>query len=178
MQFDEKQKKELLKHARRVLTGIVKDGKKIEELPPDSCFLEKAGVFVSLHKNDELRGCVGYIEPIANVWDAVRDNAVSSSTADFRFEKVESEELDEIKIEISILTPPTACAIDEIEQGKDGVIIEQGGRKATYLPQVWESLNEPKQFFSSLCEKAGFGADCWQDKTTKFFRYNAIVFSE
>ena len=178
MQFTDEQKSELLGYARQVLVHIVKDGKKVEQDCPDSNYLESAGVFVSLKKGGELRGCIGYIEPVSTIWDAIADNAVAAATRDIRFSEVSVEELEELKIDISILTPAKECQIEEIEPGKHGVIIKQGPHKATYLPQVWESLAEKEQFFGTLCQKAGLSENCWTDKSTKFYKYEAIVFSE
>lgn len=178
MLFTENQKKELLSYARKILIEIVNSGKKLEEEPPDANYLKKAGVFVSLHKGKDLRGCIGFIEPIATIWDAVAENTISAATNDFRFSPVTADELDNIKIEISILTPPVQCLREEIEPDKNGVIIQSGTHKATYLPQVWSSLNEPEQFYSSLCQKAGLEQNCWQSKNVKFFKYEAIVFYE
>lgn len=178
MQLAEDNKQELLAYARRVLASIVSDGSAIEEDCPDSTYNQSAGVFVSLHKADELRGCIGYIEPVSTIWDAVRDNTVSAATRDFRFDHVTSDELVQIKIEISVLTPNKLCSIDEIETGKHGVILQQSGRKATYLPQVWQELPEREAFFSTLCQKAGLESDCWRNSRTKFYKYEALVFGE
>jgi AmmeMemoRadiSam system protein A len=178
MQLSAENKKDLLEYARRVLVGIVTDGTSIDEDCPDASYNQSAGVFVSLHKDGELRGCIGYIEPVSTIWDAVRDNAIAAATRDHRFDHVVPEELAQIKIEISILTPNKLCPIDEIETGKHGVVLQQGGRKATYLPQVWNELPDRETFFSTLCEKAGLPADCWHDSKTKFYKYEAIIFSE
>ena len=144
----------------------------------DASYNQSAGVFVSLHKGEELRGCIGYIEPVSTIWDAIRDNTLSAALRDHRFDHVVQEELEQIKIEISILTPNKSCAIDEIETGKHGVVLQQGGRKATYLPQVWQELPEREAFFSSLCQKAGLETTCWNNPRTKFYKYEAVVFSE
>jgi len=178
MQFTPKQKDELLDYARQVLLAIVTKGTLFEEESPDANYLESAGVFVSLHKGKDLRGCIGFLEPIASIWDAITENTIAAATKDFRFSPVSEDELDEIKIEISILTKPKACRLDEIEIGKSGVVLEAGRHKATYLPQVWESLPGKEQFFGTLCEKAGLENHCWQDAKTRFYKYEAIVFSE
>lgn len=178
MTFNETEKQELLAYSRRVLENKIKENKEIDEDATDSNYMQSAGVFVTLKKGDELRGCIGYIEPVESIWDAIRINTVAAATGDPRFPSVEPEELEEIKIEISILTRPKACEFDEINIGKDGVVLEQGRRKATYLPQVWEDLPEKERFFGTLCEKAGLAADCWKQPQTKFYRYDAIVFGE
>ena len=179
MQFAEQQKTELLAYARETLSAIIKAGRKHNQECPDSGYLESAGVFVSLHKEKELRGCIGYIEPISSIWDAIRDNTISAATKDIRFNEVTEEELEQIKIEISILTPSKECQLEEIEEGKHGVVIQQGQHKATYLPQVWKSFeNNREAFLSSLCQKAGLDSDCWHDKQTKFYKYETITFEE
>lgn len=187
MKFTRAEKQSLLEYSRRILIRAVQGDELIAEACPSEKFLEKAGVFVSLHKNQALRGlprshvlrgCIGYIEPFASIWDAVHENTISAARNDFRFLPVSVGELDKIKIEISILTPPEECSIDDIQQGVDGVIVQQGACKATYLPQVWESLADKGDFFNSLCVKAGLDENCWKNKQTKFFRYQAIVFEE
>ena len=178
MQLSEDHKKELLEYARRVLTSTVGDGTSTDEDCPDANYNQSAGVFVSLHKGDELRGCIGYIEPVSTIWDAVRDNTMAAAMRDHRFDHVVPEELEQIKIEISLLTPNKQCSIDEIETGKHGVVLQQGGRKATYLPQVWQELPGRDAFFSSLCQKAGLETTCASNPRTKFYKYEAIIFSE
>lgn len=178
MQLSEESKKELLAYARRVLANAVSEGKAEDEDCPDANYNQSAGVFVSLHKDGELRGCIGYIEPVTTIWDAVRDNTISAATRDFRFDHITTDELEQIKIEISVLTPNKQCSLDEIETGRHGVVLQQAGRKATYLPQVWQELPEREAFFSTLCQKAGLEASCWSNPRTKFYKYEAIIFSE
>jgi len=178
MTFNDSEKADLLAYARRILENKIKNGEAEDEDCPDSNYLQSAGVFVTLNKGKELRGCIGYIEPVASIWDAIRENTVAAATGDPRFETVTEEELPEIKIEISILTRPKECRLEEIKIGEDGVVLEQGQKKSTYLPQVWQSLPEKEKFLGTLCEKAGLSAECWQESSTKFYRYGAIVFSE
>lgn len=178
MDLSKNQKKELLQYSRSVLSSFVNAGKKVEEEASDSLYLEKCGVFVSLHKGAELRGCIGYIEPVETMWDAIAKNTIAAASNDFRFNPVEATELPEIEIEISILTPMHECNLDEINAGQDGVVIQQGPHKATYLPQVWESMPNKEDFFSSLCQKANLPNSCWQSSKTKFYKYQAIVFKE
>jgi len=178
MIFSDNEKQELLAYSRRVLENKIKNNEESEDDCPDSNYMQSAGVFVTLKKNGELRGCIGYIEPVESLWDAIRINTIAAATGDPRFEPVSGDEVDEVKIEISVLTKPVSCQFEEITIGQDGVVLEQGRRKATYLPQVWEDLPEKERFFGTLCEKAGLGADCWKEPSTKFYRYGAIVFGE
>lgn len=178
MQLTDAEKNKLLEYGRAVLVGIVKNGNKIEQISNNKNFAEKAGVFVSLRTGDELRGCIGYIEPIESIWNAVRDNTISAATNDIRFLPVAPAELAAVKIEISILTPPVECQIEDIKTGEDGVIVQQGAYKATYLPQVWEHFQNRESFFNSLCLKGGLNENAWKNKQTKFLKYKAIVFAE
>lgn len=178
MKFTRAEKQSLIEYSRRILIRAVQSNELVAEACSNEKFLAKAGVFVSLHKQEELRGCIGYIEPFASIWDAVHENTIAAARNDFRFLPVSADELDKIKIEISILTPPEEYSIDDIQQGVDGVIVQQGACKATYLPQVWESFANKDDFLSSLCAKASLDENCWKNKQTKFFKYQAIVFTE
>lgn len=177
-EYSEAEKSELLKVARTALEQYVKTGKTYEPKTDYQKLLEKRGVFVTLTKDGQLRGCIGYIEPIEALIEAVRDNAISAAAHDNRFMPVESSELKDIKIEISVLTPPKTDTIDEIIKFKKGVVLRQGNRGATYLPQVWEDLSDPTQFFQSLCLKGGLDKNCYKNEDIQTMSYEAIVFSE
>lgn len=170
------EKEYLLKIARETLKKHFYDGEKLEPQTVNQKLWEKQGVFVSLYKGKELKGCIGFTEPAESVILAVRDN-VLSAIRDSRFSPVMAEELEDIKIEISILTDPEKVNYEDIKTG-DGVIIEQGTNKATYLPQVWQELPDREKFFSSLCQKAGLKPSCHKDKKTRFYCYQVVVFRE
>ena len=139
---------------------------------------EKGGIFVTLHKKGKLRGCIGYIEAVEEIFQAVQNNALSAAFDDPRFDSLVEDELEDCEIEISILSVPQKTKLEEIEENIDGVILKQGINQATYLPQVWESINGPAEFYGSLCMKAGLQADCYTDPETEFYKYQAEVFSE
>jgi len=141
-------------------------------------FKEKRGVFVTLHKDGKLRGCIGYIEPIEKLYLAVQSNALSAAFNDPRFNSLGKKELKYCEIEISILTVPEKTELKKIQEGIDGVILKQDNNQATYLPQVWEDVAGPGEFYGSLCIKAGLQADCYTDPETKFYKYRAEVFKE
>lgn len=177
----EKQKKILLKIARETLEYYLK-GEKLPEIKiDDPVLIEKRGVFVTLHKNGNLRGCIGYIEPIKPLYLAVREMAIHSATQDPRFEPVKYEELKEIEIEISVLTiPKKVKSPDEIVLGRDGVIVKRGFNQGVFLPQVAEETGWTKEeFLSYLCShKAGLPSDAWKDPKTELYIFQAEVFSE
>jgi len=139
---------------------------------------EKRGVFVTLHKKNKLRGCIGYIEAVEEIYKAVQANALSAAFNDPRFNPLEKNELADCEIEISILTVPEKTSLEKIKANIDGVILKQDNNQATYLPQVWEDINSSAEFYGSLCMKAGLQADCYTDPETEFYKYQAEVFSE
>ena len=139
---------------------------------------EKRGVFVTLNEDEKLRGCIGYIEPIEKLYKAVQLNALSASFDDPRFSPLSSNELKNVKIEISILSIPQETNFENIRKNIDGVVLKNGRYGATYLPQVWENINSEEEFFGSLCQKAGLEWNCYKDENTKFSTYQAEVFSE
>ncbi|MBI5765801.1 AmmeMemoRadiSam system protein A [Candidatus Falkowbacteria bacterium] len=170
------EKEFLLKVAYSALEQYVRHGEKFEPQTLNQKLWEKHGVFVSLHKNGRLRGCIGLLEGVESVILAVRDNAIAAS-CDPRFQPVEPSELLDINIEISILTEPEKIKFEDIKEG-DGVIIKYGPYQATYLPQVWEEIKDRGLFFGSLCQKAGLDRKNYLDPKMEFFKYRAIVFNQ
>lgn len=139
----------------------------------------ECGAFVSLYKNHELRGCIGRFVTNEPLWNIVQQMAIASATMDTRFSKVSLNELKDIKIEISVLTPLKKIElIEEIEMGKHGIYIVKGNRTGTFLPQVATDTGWSREAFLSHCarDKAGIGWNGWKD--AEIFIYEAIVFSE
>ncbi|HDN65769.1 MAG TPA: TIGR00296 family protein [Methanosarcinales archaeon] len=131
-------------------------------------FEEKRGVFVTLHKNGDLRGCIGYPEPVMPLLDAVLDSAVSAAVRDPRFPPVRYEEMEEIVVEVTVLTPPVkidALPSDlpkHVEVGRHGLIVRKGVYQGLLLPQVateWDF--DAEEFLSQTCVKAGLPPDAW-----------------
>jgi len=179
--LDKKQKETLLKVARQTLEYFLA-GKKLPELKiTDPALLEKRGVFVTLRKNGELRGCIGMIIPSEPLIDGVRSMAIEAATGDPRFPPVSLKELKDIEIEISVLTVPARVSSpDEIILGRDGVIVKKGYRQGVFLPQVADETGWTKeQFLSALCsQKAGLDPDAWKRPDTELYTFQAEVFSE
>ncbi|HNZ86713.1 MAG TPA: AmmeMemoRadiSam system protein B [bacterium] len=179
--YSESDKKFLLNLARNTIDYAFKNNGKLmtfdENTIPNN-LKEKRGVFVTLNKDEKLRGCIGYIEAIEKLYKAVQLNALSAAFDDPRFNPLSESELKNVKIEISILTIPQACEFENIRKDIDGVVLKNGRFGATYLPQVWENVASVDEFFGSLCQKAGLDWDCYKDKNTKFSTYQAEVFSE
>lgn len=131
-------------------------------------FGEKRGVFVTLHKNSDLRGCIGYPEPIMPLSDAISDSAVSAAVRDPRFPPVRYEELEEIVVEVTVLTPPVKIDANpqdlpkHVEIGRHGLIVRKGAYQGLLLPQVAEEWGfDAEEFLSQTCVKAGLLPDAW-----------------
>ena len=141
--------------------------------------------FVTLTEYGELRGCIGSLEPRRSLVLDVRENAVAAAFHDPRFPPVRSEELDDLHIEISVLTLPQPLSYDgpddlvaKLRPDVDGVVIERGWNRATFLPQVWEKLPDPHQFLQHLCLKAGLPADTYRRPGLDVYTYQVEEFEE
>jgi len=179
--LNEKQQKVLLGVARKTIEEFIRSRKVPEFNIQDPLLEEKRGVFVTLHRKGMLRGCIGYIMPIEELYKAVSKMAIESSTGDPRFPPVRPEELKEIEIEISVLTVPERIKnIDEIELGKHGVIVKKGYHQGVFLPQVATETGWSKEeFLNRLCyDKANLPEDAWKDKDTEIYTFSAQVFKE
>jgi len=184
--INKEEKEFLLQLARKTLESHY-NGTEIrvneEGLPKE--LLEKKGCFVTLNKNSELRGCIGHIIPQEELYKCVIDNSLNAALNDVRFTPLEKEELENIDIEISVLTEPeqleyntTEELLERLVPMKDGVILTTLRDQSTYLPQVWEQLPDQKMFLEQLCLKQGSEQNCWQEKSTKVSTYQAQVFEE
>jgi AmmeMemoRadiSam system protein A len=142
----------------------------------ESEFQEKRGVFVTLEIEGQLRGCIGNIEPVYPLWEAVKRNAHEAAFGDPRFDSLTKDEFEMIDIEISVLTVPEKSSVDAIRPGIDGVILKQGPYSATYLPQVWDDISSKEEFLSSLCLKGGMDADAWKNDEVEVSTYQVEKF--
>ena len=174
----------LLKVARDTLESYVKEGKKPDlnsgEYTLSPIMKEKRGVFVTLNKNGNLRGCIGHIQPREQLVKAVMDNAINSSMNDRRFRPVGTDELAEIEIDISVLSPiKKISGPEKFIPGKHGIIIRMLGSSAVFLPQVaTEQGWDREETLSHLCKKARLPAYAWKDDEMEFFIFTAEVFCE
>jgi AmmeMemoRadiSam system protein A len=151
----------------------------------DKIFQEKRGVFVTLEINKNLRGCIGNIEPVHSLYDAVKRNASEAAFGDPRFNPLSVDEYPDIEIEISVLTVPKKLKyttpqdlLEKLHPGKDGVILGKDFFKATYLPQVWDDLKDKEQFLSSLAMKAGLDPEIWKNEKVDISVYEVEKFTE
>lgn len=173
-------KSQILKTVRRYLefrTGLTESFK---ELPDDPFYNEEYGLFVTLNKNGALRGCIGYIEGIKPIREALFDMAESAAFHDFRFSAVKAQEVEEIRIEISILSPLSQIAhFSEIKLGYHGVVLHHGQNQAVFLPQVaLEQDWDLETMLSYLSIKAGCDENAYLDSKTRYEVFSAEVFHE
>lgn len=174
------EKNQLIKIARSTIENYVA-GKKVPEFSPLTEKLkEKYGVFVTLKKLGELRGCIGYVEGVEPLYKAVSRMAIAASTEDPRFPKVTTKELKDILIEITVMTPLKKIKdINEIEIGKHGLVIKQNYRQGLLLPQVASEYGWDREtFLEHTCWKAGLSEDAWKDKNTEIYIFSGTIFHE
>jgi uncharacterized protein (TIGR00296 family) len=171
--------------ARDAITSFTENKIKIRpnDLPP--VFSENHGVFVTLHKNGELRGCIGYPLPVLPLGFAIVDSAINACSCDPRFQCVKPNELNHIILEVTILTKPEPYHIPKtllpgtIRIGKDGLIVSKGSRSGLLLPQVAPEWGfDALDFLSHTCLKAGLPPDAWLDEDTEVQHFEAQIFAE
>ncbi|QKK11749.1 MAG: AmmeMemoRadiSam system protein A [Pseudomonadota bacterium] len=144
---------------------------------------DQRATFVTLTINKQLRGCIGVLEARMPLIVDVANNAYSAAFSDPRFPPLGKLERGRLEIKISILTPPEALAFDSEEDlieklrpGVDGLILEEGSHRGTFLPAVWESLPDRREFLSHLKQKAGLAPNYWSDRM-QVQRYRAVEIS-
>ncbi|MEE9344575.1 MAG: AmmeMemoRadiSam system protein A [Methylococcales bacterium] len=143
---------------------------------------EKRASFVTLKKNAQLRGCIGTLEAVRPVVVCVTENAFSAAFRDSRFDPVTVDEMDDLSIHLSILTTPQPIEftseqdlLEKIRPNIDGLILVKGSHRGTFLPAVWESLPDPRDFLDHLKLKAGLSKNNWSDQIN-ILRYQTESF--
>ncbi len=179
--LNKEQRKRLLDIARKSIETYLESGKKLEVKEQNPALLKEMGAFVTLHKQGELRGCIGNLIGQEPLYLTIRDMAIEAAVGDPRFSPVELSELKNIEIEISALSPMQRINnAEEIQLGVHGVLIRRGTRSGVFLPQVATETGWSKEeFMSNLCaHKAGLSPDAWKDKSTEIYIFTAEVFFE
>jgi MEMO1 family protein len=180
-------RKFLLDLARQTLLRVTAGGDLPEvvgkDVPPK--LAEKKACFVTLTKEGALRGCIGHMVAVEPLHQAVAENARNAALRDPRFPPVKPEELDKIKIEISVLTEPQPLAfsspedlLSKLHPNEDGVLLHIGPRTATFLPQVWAQIPDKVKFLEHLSEKAGCDSSAWRSKDVSVDIYHVECFEE
>lgn len=183
----EEEKRYLLMLARQAIELVVRG----QPLPPldlstlTPTLRENGASFVTLTIGGELRGCVGALEPYQPLAEDVREHAIAAALEDYRFPPLSEVELPKITIEISRLTLPVPLPytdaqdlLAKLRSGVDGLILRDGWRRATFLPQVWEKIPDKADFLDNLCYKMGVAPDTWRRKHLDVLIYEVEEFHE
>ena len=178
--LDDSARHELLSIARSTLEKYYEESRIPEYHTTRPELLVRCGAFVSLHRGEELRGCIGQISPDRELYRIVQHCVLSAALEDTRFEPVTREEIPELTVEISALTPLIRIrSINQIEVGKHGLYIERGLHRGLLLPQVATAYGwDRNTFLSQTCRKAGLPESAWRDPETTISAFSAEVFSE
>ncbi|UCF94590.1 MAG: AmmeMemoRadiSam system protein B [Desulfobacterales bacterium] len=189
--FSPEQGQSLVKLARHTI--MEKLGRKVDESEAlalaaalrHSCFQSCCGTFVTLKLHGQLRGCIGNLTATESVVKGVRQNAINAAFHDPRFAPLTLSELEQVAIEVSILTEPQLLEyrdgtdlLGKLQPHVDGVILRKGYTSATFLPQVWEQLPQAEEFLRHLCQKAGMSPDAWCDPEIEVATYQVQYFEE
>lgn len=184
--FNNEDGKELIKIARESISSYFSGKEYVVSNELEEQFNERLGVFVTLKVNEELRGCIGFIEGAAPLHESVAAAAKAAAFSDPRFMALTKEEFKRIRLEVSVLTKPELIKVgkaedylDKIRIGKDGLIIKARGCSGLLLPQVAPEWDwDVKQFLEHTCQKAGIDKDAWKDLDNKIYKFQAQVFEE
>ena len=177
----------LVKTARKAVTEFLSNGNKMKmEADLEKKFSFNSGVFVTLNKNDGLRGCIGFPMPVKKLSRAIVDGAIAAATEDPRFPPVATKELDSITFEVTVLTPPMEIDVSDpieylskIKVGRDGLIIRHSSYSGLLLPQVPVEYGwNVEEFLQHTCEKAGLARDTWKNESVKIEKFEGIIFKE
>jgi AmmeMemoRadiSam system protein A len=174
------EKRELLRIARATLREYFHTGRIPPGKPHRDSLTAEAGVFVSLHREGTLRGCIGTQQETTPLYKIVQEMTITAASRDPRFEPVDEDEIEDIEIEISVLGAPQPLrSTDDIEIGVHGLSIEHDGRRGLLLPQVatkngWDA----KTFLAEVCRKAGLAEDAWKQPGAVVYAFPAQVFND
>ncbi len=178
-ELNQAEQKFALEIAYKTLESYFENKNYVPDVSEYPIFKTKRGAFVTLKKNDQLRGCIGNFEPNLELVEVIQNMALSAAFNDRRFTPLKQNELDKIDIELSVLSSRQKISDhNEIEVGKHGIYVQNGNKSGTYLPQVALENNWTKeQFLQSLCiEKSQIGPDCYKDGQTDLYIYTAQIF--
>jgi AmmeMemoRadiSam system protein A len=177
--LSESDRRSLLELARLAIAEAVSLQQPAGNPSQGGVFAEKRGVFVTIHARGRLRGCIGVVEAIEPLGQSIARCAASAALEDPRFSPVRAEEIQDLQIEISLLSAPEPIHPESIEIGKHGLLISQGSKRGLLLPQVAvEHKLDREQFLEETCRKAGLGVKAWQEPETQILGFLCEVFRE
>ncbi len=180
MKLTDADKTLLLKQARASIEAHLNDTAVPAVNAPSPILCERRGAFVSLHRQGRLRGCIGYLEAVKPLLQTVREMAAAAAFHDLRFRPLQKDELADLEIEISVLSPMQLIkSTDEIEVGTHGLYIVQGFCRGLLLPQVATEYNWDRlTFLEQTSCKAGLSPDGWKDPSSKIYIFTAAIFAD
>jgi AmmeMemoRadiSam system protein A len=174
----EDEKKELVAVARRAVAGWLREGRMPVESPASGTLRNPGAAFVTLTDKGRLRGCIGYTEAVSPLYRTVQECAVAAATEDPRFSPVTLDEAENLRIEISVLTPLSRIRPEDVEVGVHGLMVRKGGRRGLLLPQVAVEYGWDREtFLSKTCVKAGLSPGEWR-RGAEIYAFTALVFGE
>jgi AmmeMemoRadiSam system protein A len=177
--LSEDERQSLLRLARDAVVQAVSFDRLPAQIPAHGAFAEKRGVFVTLHIGGQLRGCIGVVEPDQPLGESIVRCAASAALQDSRFSPARPDELADLHVEISLLSPPLPLRPDEIEIGRHGLMVVRGERRGLLLPQVAIAHRfTPELFLAETCRKAQLPPDAWREPDAQLFGFTCEVFSD
>lgn len=176
--LSENERHAVLQLARTAIIEAVSNGRILANIPNEGIFAYQQGVFVTLHIANRLRGCIGVVEPDQPLGDSVVRSAAAAALHDPRFPALRAEELADLQIEISLLSPPLPILPEQIQIGTHGLLISCGKQRGLLLPQVaLEHHLNTEQFLGETCRKAGLPPGAWRQPETQVFGFTCEVFA-
>ena len=170
-----------LDYARQIVERAARHADPAQVQPPPGEPPPHSGVFVTLHKLKRLRGCMGTLDASLPLAEAIRHAAICAAMQDPRFPPLEANELPHVRVELSVMSPPEPLAsVEDLQLGRDGIIVQRSGRRGLFLPQVATEHHLDKETFLARCcsEKAGLPPDAWRDPATEVLRFTTQVWKE
>ena len=175
--YSAEERAELLRLAHEAIAANLA-GVKLETTPGSERLLEPRGAFTTLHLEGKLRGCVGYVYPVKPLYRTVAETAIAAAFNDTRFLPATAAEAPQLRIEISVLSPLTPIAAEDIEPGRHGLVVTLGSRRGLLLPQVAVEFGwDASTFLEETCRKAGLPSDAWE-RGAVIEAFTAEVFHE
>jgi AmmeMemoRadiSam system protein A len=177
--LSEAERRSALELARAAVVETVSHRKLPDLIPRDGIFAERHGVFVTQHVRGHQQGCIGVVEPDEPLGAAIVRCAASAALEDPRFPPLRVDQLGELSIEISLLSPPAPISAEAIELGRHGLLVALHAQRGLLLPQVaLEHRLTREQFLEETCRKAGLRREAWQDAEARLFGFTCEVFSD
>lgn len=177
--LSEAERRSALQLARTAVVEAVSHRKLPDIIPSGGIFAQRRGVFVTLHLRGRLQGCIGVIEPDEPLGEAIVRCAASAALEDSRFTPMRADQLGDLTMEISLLSPPAPISAEAIEIGRHGLLVVLHAQRGLLLPQVAiEHHLTREQFLEETCRKAGLRSEAWRDPEARLFSFTCEILSD